>query len=281
MTETYFLEAENAGKVYRSFFGRRDVKALEGLSFSLKKGEVVGLMGPNGAGKTTTLMLILGLLKPSTGQIKLFGQDPKSVSIKERIGFLPEESYFYRFFSGEEILHYYGRLFPIPADLRRIRVKTLLKRVGLWEARKRRLKGYSKGMLRRIGLAQALINNPDFLILDEPTAGLDPIGTREVKELIIQLKAEGKTILLCSHLLGDMEAVCDRILMLHQGRVVREGPIGPMLEKGDELGVGFRNLPPEGLEAIRKLAQDYGSEVTHVAPSVETLEDFFIRTVGK
>lgn len=274
-----FIEAENLGKVYRSFLGFREVKALEGLSFNLSKGEVVGLLGPNGAGKTTTLMLILGLLTPTSGRIQLFGKNPKEVAVKEKVGFLPEESYFYRFFTGEEILHYYGRLFPITSDLRKIRVDSLLKRVGLWEARKRRLKGYSKGMLRRIGLAQALINNPEMLILDEPTAGLDPIGTREVKEMILQLKTEGKTILLCSHLLGDMQEVCDRILMLYRGRVLREGPIREVLAKRNHIGIDFRNLPPEGLEEIRKVAEKYGSEVVDVEPSTETLEDFFIKTI--
>lgn len=279
MEQNYFIEAENLGKVYRSLFGFREVKALEGLSFKLSKGEVVGLLGPNGAGKTTTLMLILGLLTPTSGCIKLFGKNPKEVAVKEKVGFLAEESYFYRFFTGEEILHYYGRLFPIKSDLRKIRVDNLLKRVGLWEARKRRLKGYSKGMLRRIGLAQALINDPEFLILDEPTAGLDPIGTREVKELILQLKGEGKTILLCSHLLGDVQEVCDRILMLYRGRVISEGPIREMLAKRDHIGVDFRNLPPEGLEEIRRMAEKYGSEVVDVEPSTETLEEFFIKTV--
>lgn len=279
MEQHYFIHAENLGKVYRSLFGFREVKALEGLSFKLSKGEVVGLLGPNGAGKTTTIMLILGLLTPTSGQLRLFGKDPKEVAVKEKVGFLPEDSYFYRFFTGKEILHYYGGLFRMKSDIRKERVNALLQRVGLWEARKRRLKGYSKGMLRRIGLAQALINDPEFLILDEPTAGLDPIGTREVKELILQLKSEGKTILLCSHLLGDVQQVCDRILMLYRGKVIAEGPIGDILARRDHIGIDFRNLPAEALEEIREVAQKYGSEVVDVEPSSETLEEFFIKTV--
>ena len=209
------VHTENLTKVYKDFWGRPKVEALLNLDLTIHRGEVFGLLGPNGSGKSTTIKLLLGLIFPSKGKAFVLGQPAGSTTINEKIGFLPEESYLYRFLNGEEILKFYGRLFKIPRRELNRRVPELLDIVGLdAKSRKRKLREYSKGMARRIGLAQAMINNPDLILLDEPTTGLDPIGTREMKDLIISLKNQGKTVLLCSHLLADVQDVCDRITIL-------------------------------------------------------------------
>src|SRR6266480_7510182 len=204
--------AENLTKVYKDFWGRDKVRALDDLNLTIHRGEVFGLLGPNGSGKSTTIKLLLGLIFPTAGSAQVLGHPAGSTRVNERVGFLPEESYLYRFLNGEETLRFYGRLFKLSKRELNRRVPELLDVVGLdAKARKRKLREYSKGMARRIGLAQAMINNPDLILLDEPTTGLDPIGTREMKDLILSLKAQGKTVLLCSHLLADVQDVCDRI----------------------------------------------------------------------
>ncbi|HTU26426.1 MAG TPA: ABC transporter ATP-binding protein, partial [Pirellulales bacterium] len=208
------IETRNLTKVYRDFWGRQKVRALKALDLEIRKGEIFGLLGPNGSGKTTTIKLLLGLLFPTTGQALVFGRDATEVAKNERLGYLPEESYLYRFLNAEETLDFYGRLFDIPADVRRRRAAELIDMVGLGPAKRRQLREYSKGMTRRIGLAQALINDPELILLDEPTSGLDPIGTREMKDLILKLKAQGKTVVMSSHLLADVQDVCDRIAIL-------------------------------------------------------------------
>ncbi len=273
------ISAQNLKKEYKSWFGRRSVLALEDLTFDIKPSEVVGLLGPNGAGKTTTIMLCLGLIKPDQGVVSLFEQNPSRSNSKTRVGFMPEESYFYRFFSGPEILRFYGRLFGLDNAVLKERIPQLIERVGLKHAGNRRLRGYSKGMLRRIGLAQALINSPDLVILDEPTAGMDPIGTREVKNLIRELKDEGRAVLLSSHLLADVEDVCDRIILLNRGRLVCKGPVASILARSDETSVNFKDLSPEALEEVRRTATQHGAEVTRAVPPRETLEEFFVRTI--
>src|SRR6478672_4387382 len=185
------IETRSLSKTYRDFWGRQKVRALKALDLEVKRGEIFGLLGPNGSGKSTTIKLVLGLLFPTTGQALVFGKDATDVAKNERIGYLPEESYLYRFLNAEETLDFYGRLFDMPADVRRQRTDELIKMVGLNTARRRQLKEYSKGMTRRIGLAQALINDPELLLLDEPTSGLDPIGTRDMKDLILELRAKG------------------------------------------------------------------------------------------
>ena len=181
------IEIRNLSKVYRDFWGRKKVQAVKSLSLDVKPGEVFGLLGPNGSGKTTTIKMLLGLLFPTSGSISILGKKASDVSKNERIGYLPEESYLYRFLNADETLDFYGRLFDIPAKERIERADRLIKMVGLENARRRQLKEYSKGMTRRIGLAQALINDPELVLLDEPTSGLDPIGTREMKDLILKL----------------------------------------------------------------------------------------------
>ncbi|MCY2962240.1 MAG: ABC transporter ATP-binding protein, partial [Planctomycetota bacterium] len=197
------IVTRNLTKTYRDFWGRPKVKALNSLSIDVKKGEVFGLLGPNGSGKTTTLKLLLGLLFPSDGELTILGKPATDVTKNEQIGYLPEESYLYRFLNAEETLDFYGQLFNMSAAVRKQRTRDLIKMVGLEHARRRQLKEYSKGMTRRIGLAQALINDPELILLDEPTSGLDPIGSRDMKDLIIGLKERGKTVVMCSHLLAD------------------------------------------------------------------------------
>ena len=211
MSSEVVVETRNLSKVYRDFWGRQKVRALKALDLEIHKGEIFGLLGPNGSGKTTTIKLLLGLLFPTSGRALVFGREATDVSKNERLGYLPEESYLYRFLNAEETLDFYGRLFDMPAAVRRKRAAELIDLVGLNWAKRRQLKEYSKGMARRIGLAQALINDPELILLDEPTSGLDPIGTREMKDLILKLKAQGKTVLMSSHLLADVQDVCDRI----------------------------------------------------------------------
>ena len=208
-------------KTFKDFWRRPNVWAVRDLNLDIHPGEIFGLLGPNGSGKSTTIKVLLGLLYPTRGRVTIFGLPPTDVSIKGRIGYLPEESYLYAFLNARETLDFYGRLFRLPRAERRRRAEKLLEMVGLSREAGRRMGEYSKGMARRIGLATALINDPDLLILDEPTTGLDPIGTREIKNLILDLKRRGKTVLLSSHLLADVEDVCDRIAILYGGRLRR------------------------------------------------------------
>jgi ABC-2 type transport system ATP-binding protein len=236
-TKDNVIEIRNLSKVYRDFWGRKKVQAVKSLSLDVKQGEVFGLLGPNGSGKTTTIKMLLGLLFPTSGEIKILGKKASDVAKNERIGYLPEESYLYRFLNADETMDFYGRLFDISAAERVQRSDELIKMVGLDPARRRQLKEYSKGMTRRIGLAQALINNPDLVILDEPTSGLDPIGTREMKDLILKLKDEGKTVVLCSHQLADVQDVSDRIAVLFQGELKVLGEVDQLLELREEHGM--------------------------------------------
>lgn len=267
-------------KVYRDFWGRDKVRALDGLDLTIHRGEVFGLLGPNGSGKSTTIKLLLGLIFPSCGSATILGKPAGSTEINERIGFLPEESYLYRFLNGEETLWFYGRLFRIPRRELRRRVPALLDTVGLDEkARKRKLREYSKGMARRIGLAQALINNPDLILLDEPTTGLDPIGTREMKDLILSLKQQGKTVILCSHLLADVQDVCDRITILFRGRMQTLGQVRNLLQVKDVTQIETGTLSERQLEEVRQLLARMGVEKATITHPTTTLEDLFLRVV--
>jgi len=213
---------------------RPRVKAVDGIDLDVRRGEVFGLLGPNGSGKSTTIKMILGLLHPSSGVISVFGKNPRDVSIKNDIGYLPEDSYLYRFLNARETLDYYGKLFHQDRRKRQNRIDMLLEMVGLDKVQRRPIGEYSKGMQRRIGLAQALINDPKLLILDEPTTGMDPIGTRQIKDLILHLKDSGKTVLLCSHLLSDVEDVTDRAAIMFGGQVRRAGDMDELLTRRDE-----------------------------------------------
>ncbi|MBC7785426.1 MAG: ABC transporter ATP-binding protein [Burkholderiales bacterium] len=273
------VHTEKLTKVYTDFWGRPKVRALDDLDLTIRRGEVFGLLGPNGSGKSTTIKLLLGLIFPTRGKAFIMGKPCGSPEINSKIGFLPEESYLYRFLNGEETLYFYGRLFKIPhRDLKK-RVPLLLDTVGLdAKARKRKLREYSKGMARRIGLAQALINDPDLILLDEPTTGLDPIGTREMKDLIVSLKNQGKTVILCSHLLADVQDVCDRITILFRGRRQTLGHVKDLLQDQDITQVQAKGLTPQQIEELREYVQRFGkgAQITH---PTTTLEDLFIQIV--
>jgi len=248
------LATEGLTKVYEAFLGGRRVRALDNLNLQVGAGETFGLVGPNGSGKTTTLKLLLGLIFPTAGRARLFGRTVFDVEVKERIGFLPESPYFYDCFNGEELLDFYGRLFGLSRSTRHQRVDELLTLVGMQERRRMPLRMYSRGMLQRIGLAQALINDPDLLILDEPTAGLDPFGSYQIRSLIEELRARGKTILLCSHYLTEVEYLCDRVGILNRGRLVACGSVTELVGERMTTEVSFRGLSPEALRELSATA---------------------------
>lgn len=273
------IETRALSKVYRDFWGRQKVRALKALDIEVRRGEIFGLLGPNGSGKSTTIKLLLGLLFPTSGQALVFGKDASDVSKNERIGYLPEESYLYKFLNAVETLDFYGRLFDMPAQRRRERVNELISMVGLDWAKRRQLKEYSKGMTRRIGLAQALINDPELILLDEPTTGLDPIGTREMKDLIIRLREEGKTVLMCSHLLADVQDVCDRIAILHQGELKELGRVDSLLKVRDVTQIQAQGLSKEAEAEIRAVIARHGGELLSMENPTTTLEDLFLSIV--
>jgi ABC-2 type transport system ATP-binding protein len=265
-------------KTYTDFWGRPRVTALAGLDLSVSRGEVFGLLGPNGSGKTTSIKLLLGLLRPTQGDAFVLGRDPGDREAQRRVGYLPEETYLYRFLDADETLTFFGRLFSLPeAEIRR-RADALIQQVGLGHARGRRLGEYSKGMARRLGLAQALINDPELVILDEPTSGLDPIGSAEVKELILGLKRAGKTVLLSSHLLADVEDVCDRIAILHRGHLAECGRVDELLADDRRQMVELESPDAATLEAVRAAA---GASLRSIAPPRERLEQRFRRIVAQ
>lgn len=274
------IEIRNLSKIYRDFWGRKKVQALNSLSLDVKKGEVFGLLGPNGSGKTTTLKLLLGLLFPSEGSISILGKPATDVEKNERIGYLPEESYLYRFLNAEETLDFYGRLFKMSAADRKRRTAELIELVGLQHARRRQLKEYSKGMTRRIGLAQALINDPDLVMLDEPTSGFDPSGTDDMKKLIMKLKEQGKTVVMCSHLLGDVQDVCDRIAILDGGDLKVEGRVDQLLKSQDETQLLTSTLNDEALAEIKAVLAKHNVDLKAVDHPTTKLEDLFRQVIS-
>lgn len=267
-------------KTFKDFWRRPRVEAVKDLDLTIRPGEVFGLLGPNGSGKTTTIKMLLGLLYPTKGRISLFGKPPTDVSVKARLGFLPEESYLYRFLVAHETLDYYGCLFRLPKRIRRERTDHLLDMVGLRHEAKRRMGEYSKGMARRIGLAQALINDPEFLILDEPTTGLDPVGVRQIKDVIRELGRKGKTILLSSHILADVEDVCDRVTILYGGQQRAAGDIHDLLRRTDQTQITTPPLSEQTIERLRDLLQRLErKDIIRVANPRVRLEDFFLKIV--
>ena len=273
------IEIKNLTKVYRDFWGRPKVQALKALDLQVKRGEIFGLLGPNGSGKTTTIKLLLGLLFPTEGEALIFNEPTTNVAKNERIGYLPEESYLYKFLNAEETLDFYGRLFKISGSERRKRINKLIDMVGLNHARHRQLREYSKGMQRRIGLAQALINDPELVLLDEPTSGLDPIGTAEIKDLIIDLKAQGKTIVLSGHLLADMQDICDRIAILHRGELRELGRVQDLLTVQDITQIKVRDLPDSAITEIRDVIERHQGQLVSVDHPTTTLDELFLRIV--
>jgi ABC-2 type transport system ATP-binding protein len=268
-------------KVFRDFWMRPRVRAVDAIDFDIRRGEVFGLLGPNGSGKSTTIKMILGLLHATAGQVLVFGKRPDDVAIKKRIGYLPEESYLYRFLSARETLDYYGKLFHQDRAVRRKRIDMLLNMVGLEGAQRRPVGEFSKGMQRRIGLAQALINDPEFLILDEPTTGLDPIGTRQIKDLILELARRGKTILLCSHLLADVEDVCDRVSIMFGGKVHAHGTVHDLLVQSDTTTIQTPTLDVETISEIEQVLERKGKCIERIEQPRQKLEDLFLDIVAK
>lgn len=268
-------------KVFRDFWLREKVTAVADLNLEIRPREVFGLLGPNGSGKSTTLKMILGLLFPTRGQIAVFGRRPTNVAVKSRIGFLPEESYLYPFLDAHETLDFYGRLFHQGRSERRRRIGMLLDMVGLSAVAYRRVGEYSKGMQRRIGLAQALINDPDLLILDEPTAGMDPIGTKQFKDLIRALADRGKTVILSSHLLADVEDICDRVCILYGGRKRAQGTIDELLASSSRTQITTDQLDQKTLDEVAKLLSASGKELLEVSAPRDKLETLFMRIVSE
>ncbi len=273
------IETDRLTKVFRNFWGRSRITALDGLTIRVEQGEVFGLIGPNGSGKTTTFKMLLGLLFPTSGTATLLGKPPTDVSVKARLGFLPEESYLYRFLNADETLDFFGRLFNLDRPTRRKRADELIQTFGLAHARRRPLREYSKGMVRRVSFAQALINDPEVVILDEPTSGLDPISSRQMKDLILDLKRRGKTVLLSSHLLADVQDICDRLAILHQGQTRKYGAVRDILVQRDSVTMTFKDLSEEARRRIEELARQEGARIVRCENTLETLEDVFLRTV--
>ena len=280
MTEPV-IRTRDLTKVYRDFWGRPKLTAVDRLSIEVLPGEVFGMLGPNGSGKTTTMKVLLGLLFPTSGTAEVLGKPPRDVAVKARIGFLPEESYLYRFLNADETLDFFGRIFGIDAKTRRKRADELIELFELTDARKRRIGEYSKGMMRRVAFAQALINDPDVIFLDEPTSGLDPISGRRMKDLILDLKKRGKTVFLSSHLLADVQDICDRIAILDAGKLRKYGRMEEILVKRDSITMTFQEISEETRRKIEELVSRDGGRITASQMTLETLEDVFLRAVGR
>lgn len=281
MSAETVVEVEGLVKVFRDFWRRPKVKAVDGLDMKVFRGEIFGLLGPNGSGKSTTIKVLLGLLYATGGSVRVLGQSPREVDVKGRIGYLPEESYLYNYLTPRETLNFYGKLFNIGAEERKERTEQLLEMVGLTHAASRAVGEFSKGMARRIGLAQALINDPELIILDEPTSGLDPIGCRQVKDLMLMLAERGKSIILSSHLLADVEDVCDHVTILYNGRTQAYGRINDLLEEQDKVRLTMPELAPADMKSLLEdIKKRFGKDPDIDKPAMN-LEQFFLEVVDK
>lgn len=275
------VSAERLTRTFRDFWGRPRVRAVRGISFQVAPGTILGLLGPNGSGKTTTLKMLLSLIAPTSGTVRVFGRSPQDLAVKARLGYLPEETHLYPYLTPDEIIAFYGRLFDLSRGERRNRTDQLLDMVGLTHARRRPVGEFSKGMARRIGLAQALVNDPDLLVLDEPTSGLDPVGCSQVKALIRSLARRGKTIVISSHLLADLENLCDRLLILCDGTVIEQGGVRDLLEDRHSVRFTFPELAADRATPVLAMLRsefDLAPEVDHPMRSLET---FFLASVDR
>lgn len=304
VASTAVLQVENLYKSYKLGFIPRRYPVLKGISFSVYKGEIFGYLGPNGAGKTTTLKCILGIIFPDTGEIKLFGLPHLSLKAKEKIGYLPENPYFYEYLTAREFLNFYAQLFSNDRFATKEKIAELLHLVGLEKAADLQLRKFSKGMLQRIGLAQALINDPELVFLDEPLGGLDPIGRKELRDVIVNLRDKGKTVFLCSHILQDIEMICDRVAIIVGGRLVAQGSLPELIsEKILFTEITLSGLPRETLvglgefvsirgdralikvfdekkiDEILELVKEKKGKIHSLVPRTETLEDIFVDMV--
>ncbi|MCM8535717.1 MAG: ABC transporter ATP-binding protein [Lentisphaeraceae bacterium] len=280
--EDAVIEAAGLTKVFKDFWGRPKAKAVNGLDFTVKKGEVFGLLGPNGSGKSTTIKMLLGLLYPSRGALQIFNKSPRDVKTKQRIGYLPEETYLYKYLSAGETIDFFGSLFQLSGAEKKKRTQQLLEMVGLKNAGKRSVGEFSKGMARRVGLAQALVNDPDLIILDEPTSGLDPVGCREVKNLIKTLAERGKTVILSSHLLADVEDVVDRVVVLYGGKIRAQGTTDELLLVEDKTTITTPKMSKDVLDRVLKiLHEEYSAEDMEITHPRLDLESFFLDVVKR
>ena len=269
-------------KVFKDFWGRPKARAVDNVDFEVRRGEVFGLLGPNGSGKSTTVKMLLGLLYPTRGHIEVFGHSPRHVATKSRIGYLPEESYLYRYLNSRETLDFFGSLFSLSSTERDKRTDQLLEMVGLAQTRTRTVGEFSKGMQRRIGLAQALINDPDLVILDEPTAGLDPIGCREIKDLILALARRGKTVVLSSHLLADVEDVCDRVVIYYGGRIQAMGALKELLATPDTIRITTPPLSRDKMQRVLEIIRtDVSEDKIKIDNPTQNLESYFLGVVER
>jgi len=275
------IEARDLTKVFRDFWHRPRVCAVNGIDLEIKQGEIFGLLGPNGSGKSTTIKMILGLLYPTSGHLAVLGKSPRDVAVKAKIGFMPEESYLYKYLTAVEILNFYAALYGLSGRIKQERVKNLIIQVGLDAARNRPIGEFSKGMARRVGLAQCLLNDPDLILLDEPTSGLDPIACREVKDLLLSLARRGKTILICSHHLADMQDICDRVAILLNGNICAQGAVKELLVNPDTLRLSLQSPSREQLTAILTYIEQETGQRPLVDHSGRTLESVFIETVTR
>lgn len=271
------VEVDNLTKIFSLSLRRDYLVAVQNLSFTVAAGEVYGLIGPNGSGKSTTMKVILGLMKATRGSTRIFGIDSRDVRSRHQVGFLPENPYFYKHLTGQETLHFYGKLCGIKKRVRKDRCAELLALVDLEDAADRRLGGYSKGMLQRIGLAQAIIQRPQLVILDEPTAGVDPSGSRKIRDLIFQLKEDGVAVILCSHLLEQVQEVCDRVAIMQKGKMLKEGALNDLIAIEDEVELVMKNLPPDLQAQIEKLVNDHPqAQMVRAGHPRTTLERLFL-----
>ncbi len=281
-SEARIVDAAGLTKTFSDFWMRATARAVDGIDFYIDRHEIFGLLGPNGSGKSTTIKMILGLLHRSRGRLVVFGRDPSDVEVKRKIGYLPEETYLYRFLNPTETIDYYGKLFGLDRRTRRRRTEELLEMVGLTQVAHRPAGEFSKGMARRLGLAQALVNDPELLILDEPTSGLDPIGTRQVKDLILELGRRGKTILLTSHLLADVEDVCSRMVILYGGKIRAQGTANELLADSRHTLLRTPRLDAATIKAVDEtLHRMQGISIEGVSAPRQTLEELFLDIVER
>lgn len=274
------VEIANLSKSFRDFFGRRSVQALDGLSLSVKPGEVYGLLGPNGSGKSTCFKIAVGLLRPDKGTVTIAGARPGTIAARRATGFLPEESTLLPFLNAVETLKLHGALAGLDRRAAARKAHELLERVGLKDSAKRRVRGFSKGMQRRLGIAGVMIGEPEVFILDEPTSGLDPLGALLVKELIAELRGKGKAVLISSHLLGELENVCDRVAFLNKGKLLNEGTLEELLREKDVHELRVSPPDPEAVRALEDVARERGLTVVRSGAPMRTLEAFYVDVLG-
>jgi ABC-2 type transport system ATP-binding protein len=272
------VEINNLVKDFKTSFRRQLLRAVDGVSIRIMPGEVYGLIGPNGSGKSTTMKALLGLVAPTAGHCAIFGKDSLKVDSRRDVGFLPENPYFYKHLSGAETLRFYGKLCGLKGKVLNDRVDELLALVDLESARDRRIGGYSKGMLQRIGLAQALVQEPRLVILDEPTAGVDPVGSRQIRDLILKLRERGITVFLCSHLLEQVQEVCDHVGIIFHGKIVKAGRLDDLISIEDQTEIILKDASPQLISEIQALVEKSpGASVVRTGKPRTTLERLFLR----